>query len=372
MNQSSVSRVLIFSSFLLMLSAALPAQSPRAPFTEKDAERGLALAKSQWQVRKEILDLTAPDGTWGYRAQIEPFKMIGNLYSVGVGNGDSYLLTGPQGHILFGAGMDETADHVIASIKKLGFQPTDVKIILINHFHGNQVSGAVKLKAATGAKIMAGFGEVPWIENGGVPPGTQPAPGRGGAPPSASNRGQSGGPVGGVDQAPFGVFGATQLATMVPYPKVKVDRGLLSEDVLTVGPLKVTVYISPGHTATPISYLFNVREGGKNYRVFNACCWEFNEPGPYRNPFYSDAAVERTLELYRKVLPVDVYLEGGTYGWSGVLNQTSGTMGERLAKLKAEPGNVKLWVNRDLFPALAAAREVSYLQHKAKHDAEAK
>jgi hypothetical protein len=83
----------------------------------------------------------------------------------------------------------------------------------------------------------------------------------------------------------------------------------------------------------------------------------------------TDAGLERTLELFRKVLPVDVYLEGGTYGWSGVLNQSSGTMAERLARLKAEPGNVKLWVNRDLFPTLAAAREVWYLQHCAKHEA---
>src|SRR5262249_886265 len=156
---------------------------------------------------------------------------------------DSYLLTGPQGHILFGAGMDETADHVIASIQKLGFKPADVKVIVMNHFHGNQVSGAAKLKAATGAQLMAGYGEVPCMENGGLAPGTNPSPAPQAPPPSASNRGQSGGPIGGVDHAPFGVFGATQLATMIPYPKVKIDRGLLDGDVITVGPLNVTVYI---------------------------------------------------------------------------------------------------------------------------------
>lgn len=366
----------LWSTILLMCAlvggSGLQAQAPRPPFTAEQAAQGLELAKSQWQVRKEILDIRAPDGTWGYRAQIEPFKMIGNLYSVGVGNGDSYLLTGPQGHILFGAGMDETAGHVIASIQKLGFKPTDVKVIVMNHFHGNQVSGAAKLKAATGAQLMAGFGEVPYMENQGVPPGTKPGPPSQAPPPSASNRGQSGGPIGGVDQAPFGVFGATQLATMVPYPKIKIDRALLNGDVIAVGPLKVTVYVAPGHTATPLSFLFTVRQNGKDYRVFDFCCWEFNEPDPYRNPFYTDAGLERTLELYRKVLPVDVYLEGGTYGWSGVLNQTSGTMAERLARLKAEPGNIKLWVNRELFPKLAAAREVWYLQHRAKHEAESK
>jgi glyoxylase-like metal-dependent hydrolase (beta-lactamase superfamily II) len=174
-------------------SVVLHAQAPRPPFTAEQAARGLELAKGQWQVRKEILDLTMPDGSWGYRAKLEPFKMIGNLYSVGVGNGDSYLLTGPQGHILFGAGMDETADHVIASIQKLGFKPTVVKVIVMNHFHGNQVSGAAKLKAATGAQLMAGYGEVPWMENGGLAPGSNPGPAPQAPPPSASNRGQSGG-----------------------------------------------------------------------------------------------------------------------------------------------------------------------------------
>jgi len=86
-----------FAIPLMSATTALFAQSPRPPFTAEQAARGLERAKVQWQVRKEILDITAPDGTWGYRAQIEPFKMIGNLYSVGVGNGDSYLLTGPQG-----------------------------------------------------------------------------------------------------------------------------------------------------------------------------------------------------------------------------------------------------------------------------------
>lgn len=361
-------RILLLTLLVCSASMVLQAQGPTSDFTPDQAVRGLEIAKTQWQVRKEILDLTMPDGSWGYRARLEPFRMIGNLYFVGVGNGDSYLLTGPEGHILFGAGMDETADHVIASIQKLGFKPTDVKVIVMNHFHGNQVSGAAKLKAATGAQLMAGYGEVPWMENGGLAPGAQPGPSRG-APPSASNRGQSGGPIGGYDQAPFGVFGATQLASMVPYPKIRIDRGLLSGDVISVGPLKVTVFIAPGHTAAPISFLFNVRQDGRDYRVFDFCCWEFREPDPYTNPNYTDAALERTLELFHKVLPVDVYLEGGTYGWSGVLNQSSGTMGERLARLKAEPGNVDLWVNRDLFPALAAAREAWYRQHRARHEA---
>jgi hypothetical protein len=67
--------------------------------------------------------------------------------------------------------------------------------------------------------------------------------------------------------------------------------------------------------------------------------------------------VRHTLELFRKVLPVDIYLETGAYGWSGTLNQPSGTIQERMAKLKTDN---RLFVNRDIFRDWSAAREVEF------------
>jgi hypothetical protein len=52
-----------------------------------------------------------------------------------------------------------------------------------------------------------------------------------------------------------------------------------------------------------------------------------------------------------------VYLEVGAYAWSGTLNQPSGTITERMARLKA---NNKLFVNRDIFRQFSAAREVEF------------
>jgi hypothetical protein len=54
--------------------------------------------------------------------------------------------------------------------------------------------------------------------------------------------------------------------------------------------------------------------------------------------------------------------EGGHTRAVGVLNQTSGS--DRLARFKAEPGNVKLWMNHDLFPATTCdAPSVDSLRH---------
>jgi hypothetical protein len=104
-----------------------------------------------------------------------------------------------------------------------------------------------------------------------------------------------------------------------------------------------------------------VTDGGKNYHVFEMCCWEF--PDDIRNNAYiTESNVAHTLSLFRKMLPVDIYLETGLYGACGILNQT-GTYQERLAKLRENP---KLWVNRDIFKELSAAREVEYAEKLAK------
>ena len=144
-------------------------------------------------------------------------------------------------------------------------------------------------------------------------------------------------------------------------PILKVDRALFDGDVINVGPLKVTAYLAPGHSPSSTSFSYTVTDGGKNYHVFEMCCWEF--PDDIRNNAYiTESNVAHTLSLFRKMLPVDIYLETGLYGASGILNQT-GTYQERLAKLRENP---KLWVNRDIFKELSAAREVEYAEKLAK------
>jgi hypothetical protein len=229
-------------------------------------------------------------------------------------------------------------DQIAWNIAAVGFKVSDIKSILLNHYHGDQSGGAAALRRRTGAQVMAGFAEIPYLEHGGSLPGGPPIPPVPGAPAVQ--------PVAGVNQ----------------YPPVKVDRALFDGDVINVGPLAVTAYLAPGHSPSSTSWLYTVREGGTNYRVFEFCCWEYPDDLS-RNPYISEAAVRHTFEIFRKVLPVDIYLETGSYGWSGTLNQPSGTITERMVKLQT---NNKLFVNRDIFPALSAAREVEFEEKLAK------
>ena len=322
------------------IGAALYSQAPKSPFTSADAARGLKTAELSLEVRKQIGTFAAP---------AEPFKIMGNLYFVGMANGESYLLTSPQGHILFGAGFESTEKDVEKNIEKLGFKLRDVKAILLNHYHGDQSGGTAYLQSKTdGAQVMAGFAEIPYMERpGGAPNGVTPP-----APPSAPAGAQA------PPQSPFAAYASPQFQGIQDYPPFKVDRALFDGDVLKVGPLTVTAYLAPGHSPSSTSWSYTVRDGGKEYRVLEFCCWEFPEDYT-RSPYITEANVRHTFDTLRRLAPIDIYLETGSYGWSGILSQPSGTWAERMATLKTD---THYWVNRDIFSGLTAARMADFEQ----------
>jgi glyoxylase-like metal-dependent hydrolase (beta-lactamase superfamily II) len=104
------------------------------------------------------------------------------------------------------------------NIESLGFKITDIKTILLNHNHGGQSGGAAYMKQKPDAALMAGFGEIPFVEHGMFNPAAIPRP----APPADAKGSQ--GPAGGPPR----------------YPAAKVDRALFDGDVVKVGPLSVT------------------------------------------------------------------------------------------------------------------------------------
>jgi metallo-beta-lactamase class B len=306
---------------------AQTAITPKPPFTAKDVEYGKELVAKSAEIRTQI---NAPSGP------AEPFKIMGNLYFAGVANGEVYLLTSPQGHIMFGVGYAVSAKSVEENIEKLGFRLSDIRVILLNHNHGDQSGAAAYFKRRTDATLMAGFAEIPFLEHGGTLLPEAPVPNAPPAPPRGRGANQ------------FQPAGTNQ------YPPVKVDRALFDGDVIKVGPLTVTAYLMPGHSPSSTSFLYTVRDGGRDYRVFEFCCWEYPDDLS-RGAYITEASVRHNLETFRKVLPVDIYLETGAYGWSGTLNQAPHlTFSERIANLKA---NNKLWVNREIFKGLSAARE---------------
>ena len=83
-----------------------------------------------------------------------PFRVYGNTYYVGTCGISSLLVVSPGGHTLIDSGTDKGAEVVLANIRALGFEPHDVKTILMSHEHFDHVGGMARLQAATGATIV--------------------------------------------------------------------------------------------------------------------------------------------------------------------------------------------------------------------------
>jgi metallo-beta-lactamase class B len=269
--------------------------SPKPPFTGKDVELWKQLQTRARDAQRQNRNIGAG----------EPFKVLGNLYSVGVPIGNSFLLTSPEGHILLNTGFAESAEGLKKNIETLGFKITDVKILVPTHWHNDGGGGTAYLKKATGALVYAGVADIPLLEHGGE--GNQ------------------------------------------KIPPVKVDRAIFSGDIIKLGPLSVQAYSIPGHTAGSTSFSFTVREGDRDYRVFQYCCGQNIPDNVASDPNYSEAAMRHTFEVFRKALPVDVYLTGPSNGWM---------LAEHLSKAKA--GDKLAFVDRSTFPAFAAALEVEF------------
>jgi len=207
-----------------------------------------------------------------------PFRIAGNLYYIGSKGLANYLITTPQGHILINSDLEESVPLIRASIEKLGFKFSDVRILLISHAHWDHDAGSAAIKKLTGAKYMVMDGDVSVVESGGETDfqyGSQPA---------------------------------------TRYPPAKVDRVLHDGDAVKLGGATLVAHLTPGHTKGCTTWTMKVEEAGKTYDVVIV-------GSPNVNPGYKlvgnssypqiESDYERTFRVL-KSLPVDFFL--GAHG----------------------------------------------------------
>src|SRR4029079_8443775 len=96
-----------------------------------------------------------------------PFQIAGNLYYVGSKGLANYLIATPEGHVLINSDFEQSVPLIRASVEKLGFKFTDIRILLISHAHNDHDAASDTIKKLTGAKYMVMDGDVPVVESGG-------------------------------------------------------------------------------------------------------------------------------------------------------------------------------------------------------------
>jgi metallo-beta-lactamase class B len=161
--------------------------------------------------------------------KIAPIKLFDNLYYVGPGYVSVWLVPTSAGLILIDTTEEPFVDHVVDSIRKVGFDPRDIKYILITHGHLDHFGGAARVQESTGARILAVEKDWQAIEEAGTRPGRNNAP-----PPRVPRR----------------------------------DMVVKDGDTLTLGNTTLKLYNTPGHTPGVLSAEFTVFDNGTPHKAF--------------------------------------------------------------------------------------------------------
>jgi metallo-beta-lactamase class B len=143
---------------------------------------------------------------------IAPFRIADNLYYVGSQDLASYLVVTPEGNILINANLATSPPQIRASVEKLGFRWTDIKILLNGQAHFDHMGGAAEVIRETHAQNMVMDGDVSVVETGARTDFLAPSP------------------------------------NVPGYTPVHVDRVLHDEDTVSLGGVVLTAHKTGGHT----------------------------------------------------------------------------------------------------------------------------
>jgi metallo-beta-lactamase class B len=186
----------------------------------------VSLSVSAQQLRK--MD-TQPEWSKDY----PPFRIVGNLYYVGTYDLASYLIVTPKGNILINTGLANSAPMIRKHIEALGFKMSDIKILLATHAHFDHVGAMAAIKKMTGAKMMIHEYDAQVLADGG--------------------------------NSDYVMGGKGMM-----FAPVKADHILHDHDTVALGGMQVEVLHHPGHTRGACSFLFDVKDPHRTYRVLIA------------------------------------------------------------------------------------------------------
>jgi metallo-beta-lactamase class B len=105
---------------------------------------------------------------------IDPFRIADGLYYVGTAGLASYLLTSDEGHILIDAPMRVNTQLVLSNIRRLGFEPDDIRTQLATHAHFDHVGGIASMLEVTGSDLVLSELDAALVADGGGPRALSP------------------------------------------------------------------------------------------------------------------------------------------------------------------------------------------------------
>lgn len=93
-----------------------------------------------------------------------------DVIPISLGRVEAFLLKGNHGCILIDTGLPGAAPRILATLRSLGVDPGDIRLILLTHGHADHVGSAWELKQVTGAQVAIGAADADALRTGQHPP----------------------------------------------------------------------------------------------------------------------------------------------------------------------------------------------------------
>jgi metallo-beta-lactamase class B len=157
--------------------------------------------------------------TWHY----DPVKVFDNLYYIGEKEYSAWAVVTSDGIIVIDTiWAHSVEDEIVGGLKKLGFNPANIKYAIVSHAHIDHIGGAKYLQDTYGTKIVMSAADWDFAER----------------------------------------------STRLP-PSIKPKRDVVAGDgeKLTLGDTTLELHHTPGHTPGTVSLLIPVKDGGRSHRV---------------------------------------------------------------------------------------------------------
>jgi metallo-beta-lactamase class B len=157
---------------------------------------------------------------------LEPVKIFDNVYAISNTETTVYVLPTSEGIVLIDSGLENKVETVtVPHLQKLGFDPKNVKYILLGHGHGDHFGGSKYFQDHYGTRVGTTAKDWDLI----YPPN----------PP------------------------ANQEKKGAPGARPKKDLVLSEREPFKLGELTITLVEIPGHTPGSLGFIFPVKDKGK-------------------------------------------------------------------------------------------------------------
>ncbi|MDH7974880.1 subclass B3 metallo-beta-lactamase [Sphingomonas sp. AR_OL41] len=222
-----------------------------------------------------LLRPVAPDRAARWLTPQAPIKVFGNAYLVGFAGLNVGLIKTDAGLVLIDGALPQAVGAIEANIRRLGFDPKQIRYILSTEPHFDHASGIAALARDSGATVIASVPAAKVLRQG------------------------------------HSDADDPQAAWLVPYPPVANVRAVRDGEKLRLGRTVITARATPGHTLGSMSWTWRSCEGRRCANMVFASSLNPLGADGYRFTDPAHAAIltafRRTLVVMRN-MPCDVLL----------------------------------------------------------------